>query len=83
MLNGTKIAKVMVIWGTILYVVCVFFAGILPSVYGWFVSYVVHFGAMPTKPAITFVSAIIGLILWDIVVYLAVWLFVLLYNKMK
>lgn len=83
MLNGAKIAKVAVTWMTILYVICTFFAAFLPSFYGAFDSYLVHFGTTVSKPEITFTSAIIGLILIDIVTYLVVWLFVWLYNKMN
>lgn len=83
MLNGAKISKVAVIWMTILYVICTFFAGVLPSIYSTFAGYLVHFGAAVSKPEITFVSAIIGLILIDIVTYLVAWFFVWLYNKMN
>lgn len=83
MLNGMKISKVAVVWATILYAVCVLVVGLLPSVYGLFSSYIVHFGTTVSKPEITFVSVLIGLILWNIVVFISVWLFVWLYNKMN
>ncbi|MCL5407619.1 MAG: DUF5676 family membrane protein [Patescibacteria group bacterium] len=83
MLNGTKIAKVAVVWMTILYLICTFFAAVLPSIYSNFAGYLVHFGTITSKPEITFTSAIIGLVLIDIVTYLIVWLFVWLYNKMN
>lgn len=83
MLNNMKITKVAVIWATIVYLVCVIVAGILPSVYATLAGYLVHFGMVSSSPAMTFSSAIIGLILWDILVFLLVWLFVWLYNKIN
>ena len=83
MLNGTKIAKVAVVWMTILYLICVLVAGLLPAVYTNIAGFLVHFGAVSSKPEISFVPAIIGLILIDIVTGATVWLFVWLYNKMN
>lgn len=83
MLNSAKIAKVTVVWMTILYIICTLIAAILPGIYAKFAGLLVHFGAVSQKPNITFLSAIVGLIVWDIVVYIAVWLFVAIYNRTK
>lgn len=83
MLDGAKISKVAVLWGTIIYAACALLAGILPNVYRTLAGYLVHFGMSVSAPEMTLISALIGLILWDIVVYLNVWLFVWLYNKLS
>lgn len=83
MLNGAKISKVVVVWFTILYVVCVLIAWLIPGVYAWGASQVIHFGMNISQPNLTITGVILGLIIWDIIVYLAVWFFVWLYNKMN
>ncbi len=83
MLNGAKITKVSVIWATIIYLGCVLIAWLLPSLYIWGASKLVHFGAVVGQPSLSFTNVILGLILWDILVAILVWLFALIYNKFK
>ncbi|TSC97467.1 MAG: hypothetical protein CEN88_29 [Candidatus Berkelbacteria bacterium Licking1014_2] len=81
--NGAKIAKVTLVWGTIVYLVCVLIAWILPLVYVWGAKNMVHFGMTVSAPSLTLAGVIQGLIIWDLVAVAMVWLFVWLYNKMK
>ncbi len=83
MINGAKITKVSVIWATIVYLGCVLIAWLLPSIYTWGAGKLVHFGAVVSQPSLSFTDVILGLILWDILVAILVWLFVLIYNKFK
>ena len=81
MLNGSRIANAVVVWFSILYVICVLIAWIIPSVYTWGASNMVHFGMTITRPNLTITGVILGLIIWDIIAYLATRLFVWIYNK--
>jgi len=84
MLNGAKIAKVAVVWTTIVYVVCVLFVWLFPDLSQILMDWFVHGNTtILMVSGVKIGSAIAGLILWDITVYLSVWLFVWLYNKMK
>ena len=83
MLSAAKIAKVTIVWATIVYLVCVKVAWLFPSVYSWGSGSLIHFGMVTTAPALTFSGVIQGLIIWDVIAVAMVWLFVWLYNKMK
>ncbi len=83
MLNGTKIAKVTLIWATIVYLTCVLIAWILPSVYSWGAGNLIHFGMVTAAPALAISGVIQGLIIWDVIAVVMVWLFVWLYNRLK
>lgn len=83
MLNGAKISKVVVVWATILYVICVLIAWLIPGLYSWGAGNLIHFGMVTSAPSLTLTGVIFGLVIWDVIIYAAVWLFVLLYNRMK
>ena len=83
MLNGAKIAKVTLLWATIVYLVCVLIAWILPSVYTLGAKNMVHFGMTVSAPTLTLAGVIQGLIIWNVLAVVMVWLFVWLYNKTK
>lgn len=83
MLNGAKIAKVTFVWATIVYLVCVLLAWLLPSVYMWGARNMVHFGMVTDAPTMTLAGVIQGLIIWDVVAVVILWLFVWLYNRLK
>lgn len=83
MLNGAKISKVAVVWATILYVICVLIAWLIPGLYSWGASNLIHFGMVTSAPNLTLTGVIFGLIIWAVIVYTTVWLFVWLYNKIK
>ena len=83
MLSNAKIAKVTLVWATIVYLACVLIAWVLPSVYTWGAKNMVHFGMTVDAPTLSLAGVIQGLIIWDVVAVVMVGLFVLLYNKLK
>ena len=83
MLSAAKIAKVTLVWATIVYLVCVLIAWLLPAVYVWGTKNMIHFGMTVGVPSMTLAGVIQGLIIWDVIAVAMVWLFVWLYNKMK
>lgn len=81
MIDTTHLLKVTAAWVSIVYVVC--FAGVAlyaPMRTG-FMMYALHMKASGTfEGALTVTTFFSGLVIWNIVAALAVWLFAALYN---
>lgn len=83
MINTNRILKVTMAWVSIVYIVCFVGVALIPSSREWFMKYALHSDATLGQSVMTFATFISGLIIWNIVATLAVWLFVALYNKSK
>lgn len=84
MLNTQKLVKVWMAWTSIVYVVCYFgvmlFGGVRPG----FMRYAFHmnyFGEY--QNVLTFGTFVSGLVIWNVIAVLAVWLFAALWNRIK
>ena len=75
--------KVASAWISIVYAVCyagvAFFPGIRPD----FMRYGLHMGINMGQNILTPVTFVSGLIIWNVIALLAVWLFVFLYKALK
>ena len=83
MINTTRILKVAIAWTSIVYVVCFAVVALFPGVRDAFFIYSIHTkisGMENVMSAGTFIS---GLIIWNIIAVLAVWLFAALYNRIR
>lgn len=81
---GTKHSlQVAAAWISIVYMVCYLGVALLPGVRPWFVRYGLHMGIDMGANALTITTFISGLIIWNVITLLAVWLFVVLHNQIK
>lgn len=83
MIHTNRVLKATAAWISILWTFCFFVIGIAPGIrptvmmYGW------HSMMNVGENIFNLGAYIYGLILWNIVVLAAVWLFAYLYNKIK
>jgi len=82
-MNTKHLLKVASAWISIVYVIC--FAGVtlLPGVRPGFMQYGLHMSINVGQNILTFTTFILGLIIWNVIAFLAVWLFTVLYNNIK
>lgn len=83
MINTTHLLKVSAAWISIVYVVCFAGVGLVPGMRPGFMRYGLHMGTDLGRDILTFGTFISGLIIWNIITLLAVWLFAALYNNIK
>lgn len=84
MINTKHLLKVISAWISVVYIIC--FAGVafIPGVRPWFMMYALHTGNFDMgQDVLSFATFLSGLILWNIVAILNVWLFAALFNRIK
>jgi len=83
MININHLLKVTAAWISIVYVVC--FAGIamFPGIRPGFMMYGLHMNINMGQNIITFGTFLSGLVIWNVIALLAIWLFAWLFNIMK
>lgn len=80
MADTRHILKVVASWTSIVYVVCFGGVALVPGIREWFMWYAFHLNMSSVGNVMTAGTFISGLILWNIVAALAVWLFAFLWN---
>ena len=83
MINTKHLIKVGIAWMSITYVICFVGVAIFPSLRAGFMKYALHADVAFGQSYITFSSFIIGLIIWNLVAATGLWLFAVLFNKIK
>lgn len=83
MINLKHLLKVGLAWTTIVYVICYAGVALLPSLRIGFMKYALHTDAVFGQNYITLGSFVAGLIIWNVMVAICLWLFGLLFNKIK
>ena len=83
MIDTKHLLKVATAWIRIVYVVCYAGVSLIPGVRQAFLLYSLHSRMPIGESVLTLGTFISGLILWNIVALLAVWLFVALWNGIK
>jgi hypothetical protein len=83
MINTKHLLKVTALWISIVYFVCFCGVALVPGIRPWFMQYALHMNASLGENVITFTTLISGLVIWNVIALLAVWLFVFLHNKIK
>ncbi|OGE74317.1 MAG: hypothetical protein A3I07_02575 [Candidatus Doudnabacteria bacterium RIFCSPLOWO2_02_FULL_42_9] len=81
--NLNHLLKVTAAWISIVYVICYAGVAMFPGVRPGFMNYGLHMGIDMGRNILNFGTFISGLIIWNIIALLAVWLFVALYNGIK
>lgn len=83
MINTSHLLKVTVYWISIVYVVCYLGVLLFPTSREAFMLYALHYEENLGKDVLTLSTFVSGLLIWNIVALLGVWLFALLFNRVK
>lgn len=84
MINLQHLLKVTVAWTSIVYTVCFAGVALVPGVRPGFMRYGMHVGNFDMgRDILTFGTFLSGLVIWNIIALLAVWLFAALFNGIK
>lgn len=83
MINIKHLLEVAAAWISIVYVVCYAGVAMFPGIRPGFMRYGLHMGVDMGQNILNFGTFISGLIIWNIIAFLAVWLFGTLFNSIK
>lgn len=84
MIDTIHLLKVTAAWISVVYVVCFGGVALVPGIREWFMQYALHSANVGIgENVMTFGTFVAGLIIWNIVAALAVWLFAFLWNTFK
>ncbi|MBI4123166.1 MAG: hypothetical protein HY458_02305 [Parcubacteria group bacterium] len=83
MINTEHLLKVTAVWTSIVYVVCFAVIGFFPGVRPGFMMYGLHMNVAGWQNIFSFQTLLSGLIIWNIIAGLSVWLFAFLFNNIK
>lgn len=83
MINVKHLLKVAAAWTSIVYTVCFVGVALFGGVRPGFMRYGLHMNVDTVDSVLTFGTFISGLIIWNVVTFLAVWLFASLFNGIK
>ncbi len=83
MINTNHLLKVSSAWVSIVYVVCFFGVAVISPIRPALMMYALHMNIDTFQNVLTFGTFISGLIIWNIITVLAVWLFAALFNGIK
>lgn len=83
MINTKHLLKVTSAWISVVYVACYIGVAVYPPVRNLFVRYSLHADAAFKSDFFGLGYFISGLIVWNVVAVLGVWLFAVLFNKIK
>lgn len=75
--------KVASSWISVVYVICFGGVALLPGIRPWFMEYALHTRADIGTDVMTLTTFVTGLIIWNVIAVLAVWLYVTLSNYFK
>ena len=83
MINTQHLLKVTGAWINIVYIICFVGVALFPGIRSVFMLYGLHTTTILGENVITLTTFIYGLVLWNVIAFLAVGLFVILFNRMK
>lgn len=81
MIDVRRVIKTTVLWISIVYVICFAGVALIPGVRSGFMLYALHTNLDLGQNVTGFSTFISGLIIWNIIGVLGVWLFVWIFNK--
>lgn len=82
-MNTKHLLKVTSAWISIVYVICYAGVALFPGIRPGFIRYGLHMVIDMGQNILTLGTFILGLIIWNVIALLAVWLFAFLYNSIK
>jgi len=82
-MNTKHLLKVTSAWISIVYVICYAGVALFPGIRPGLMRYGLHVDIDMGQNILTLGTFILGLIIWNVIALLAVWLFAFLYNSIK
>ena len=82
-MNTKHLLKVTSAWISIVYVICYAGVALFPGIRPGFIRYGLHMVIDMGQNILTLGTFILGLIIWNVIALLAVWIFAFLYNSIK
>lgn len=82
-LNMRHLSKVVAAWASITYTVCYAGVALYPPIRTLFMRYALHANVSFASDYLGFGYFLSGLVIWNVVAMLAIWLFTVLYNNIK
>lgn len=83
-MNTTRAVKIGLAWINITYILCYVIAGLLPAgARPSILPYVLHLSVGPVENIFTLGNFVIGLIIWNLIVGVGIWLVGFLANSIK
>ena len=83
MINTKHLLKVSCAWISIVYAVCFVGVAMFSGVRPWFMMWALHTDIDMGRNVLTFGTFVSGLVIWNVIALLAVWLFAMLFNGIK
>ncbi len=83
MINTSHLLKVTAVWISIVYVVCFFGVALFPGIREAFMYYGLHSATVFGENVATLTTFISGLVLWNVIAFLSVGLFAILFRRIK
>ncbi|MFA6414768.1 MAG: DUF5676 family membrane protein [Candidatus Paceibacterota bacterium] len=83
MINTTQLQKVALAWTSIVWTVCYLGVLLFPDIRSAFALYALHLTTSFGENVMTLTTFVSGLVIWNIVAWLAVGLFASLFNRMR
>jgi uncharacterized membrane protein len=83
MINTSRLLKVSAVWISVVYVICFLGVALFESSRAWFMLYALHTTVSLEQSVVTIGTFFSGLIIWNIVAFLGIGLFALIFNKVK
>ncbi|MBI2121626.1 MAG: hypothetical protein HYT98_00745 [Candidatus Sungbacteria bacterium] len=83
MINTMHLLKVSAAWISAVYVICFTGVALFPGIRFGFMMYALHTDLDVGRNVLTFGTFLSGLVIWNIIAFLGVWLFAVLFNLIK
>lgn len=83
MIKVNHLLKVAVAWVSVVYAVCYLGVALFPGIRGGFMKYGLHTNVSLGTNELGLGTFLSGLVIWNIIGVLAVWLFAYLFNSIK
>ena len=83
MIDIKHLLKVVVAWTSVVYIICFVGVAIFPTLRESFMIYALHSALTLNQSVLTITTFVSGLIIWNVIDVVAVWLFAFLFNKIK
>ena len=83
MVNTKHLLKVTAAWISVVYAVCFLGVALFPGIREAFMYYGLHTTTSVGENVLTWTTFISGIIVWNVIAFLAVGLFATLFNKIK
>jgi len=83
MINTKHVLKVTAMWTSIVWTICYIGVLLFPGIRGAFLLYGLHTATSLGQDVMTLTTFVSGLVIWNVIAYLAVGMFAMLFNRIN